>query len=116
MIQVQLPDGSVKEYPDSSSSLDVAESIGPRLAKACVAAVVDGKVVDLKRPLAASREPGRSGPINLRLLTDRDPEALAVLRHSAAHVMARAVMRLVACVLPVYWQTVSEVTYVTVIP
>lgn len=94
MIQVQLPDGSVKDYPDNFSSLDVAEGIGPRLAKACVAAVVNGKVVDLKRPLAESTEPGRTGPIALRLLTDRDPEALGVLRHSAAHVMARAVMRL----------------------
>lgn len=94
MIQVQLPDGSVKDYSDTSSALDVAESIGPRLAKACVAAVVNGKVVDLKRPLAEAKEPGKNGPVNLRLLTDRDPEALGVLRHSAAHVMARAVMRL----------------------
>jgi threonyl-tRNA synthetase len=97
MIQVQLPDGSVKEYPDNASALDVAESIGPRLAKACVAAVANGTVVDLKRPLAAARDAGSSGadaPVSLRLLTDRDPEALGVLRHSAAHVMARAVMRL----------------------
>jgi threonyl-tRNA synthetase len=91
MIQVQLPDGSVKEYPDSSTPLDVAESIGPRLAKACIAAMVDGKVVDLRRPLS---EASSAGPIKLKLLTDRDPEALAVLRHSCAHIMARAVMRL----------------------
>jgi threonyl-tRNA synthetase len=97
MIQVQLPDGSVKEYPDNASALDVAENIGPRLAKACIAAVVNGTIVDLKRPLAAARDPNAansSSPISLRLLTDRDPEALGVLRHSAAHVMARAVMRL----------------------
>ncbi|MSR57319.1 MAG: threonine--tRNA ligase [Planctomycetaceae bacterium] len=94
MMQVQLPDGSIKEYPDNATSLDVAESIGPRLAKACIAAVVNGKVVDLKRELRLCREPGDSGPVTVRLLTDRDPEALGVLRHSAAHVMARAVMRL----------------------
>ncbi|MFN0054272.1 MAG: threonine--tRNA ligase [Planctomycetales bacterium] len=97
MIPVQLPDGSVKEYPEHFTALDVADSIGPRLAKACIAAVVNGKVVDLKRPLAATREAGTSqpdAPVSLKLLTDRDPEALGVLRHSAAHVMARAVMRL----------------------
>ena len=95
MIQVQLPDGSLKDYPDNASPLDVAESIGPRLAKACVAAVANGKVVDLRRPLSEARESaGDTGAVSLRLLTDRDPEALGVMRHSAAHVMARAVMRL----------------------
>jgi threonyl-tRNA synthetase len=94
MIQVQLPDGSVKEYPENSTSLDVAESIGPRLAKACVAAVVNDTVVDLKRPLRLPEHPPANAPIRLKLLTDRDAEALKVLRHSAAHVMARAVMRL----------------------
>lgn len=89
MIKVQLPDGSTKDYPPGSTSLDVAESIGPRLAKACLAAEVDGNVVDLRRPL-----PDSGQPVRLRLLTERDPEALGVMRHSAAHVMARAVMRL----------------------
>lgn len=89
MISVQFPDGTVKEFPDNTTALEVAESIGPRLAKACLAAVVDGKIVDLRRPLPESD----NGPVKLRLLTDRDAEALAVMRHSAAHVMARAVMR-----------------------
>lgn len=88
MVRVQLPDGSVKEYPPGSTALSIAESIGPRLAKACLAAEIDGRIVDLKRPL-----PEGDSPVKLRLLTDRDPEALAVMRHSAAHVMARAVMR-----------------------
>ena len=51
MVSVQLPDGSVKEYPAGSSSLDVAKSIGQRLAAACLAAEVNGKIVDLIAPL-----------------------------------------------------------------
>ena len=97
MLAVVLPDGTRKEYPETATPLQVAESIGARLAKACLGAVVNGRVVDARRPLAesaiaAGTDPAQ--PISLRLLTDRDPEALSVMRHSAAHVMARAVMRL----------------------
>ena len=88
MVNVQLPDGSIKEYPAGSTPLDVAQSIGPRLAKDCLAAEVNGKIVDLKFPLPEGE------PVKLRLLTEKNPEALGVMRHSAAHVMARAVMRL----------------------
>ena len=63
----------------------MAESIGPRLARAAVAARVDGEVVDLCRPLEADA--------TLEILTERDPAALDVLRHSAAHVLATAVRR-----------------------
>ncbi len=91
MTHVQLPDGSVKPYPVGTTPLTIAESIGPRLAKACLAAEVDGVIVDLQRPLPAA-PPER--PLQLKLLTERDPQALGVMRHSAAHVMARAVMRL----------------------
>jgi threonyl-tRNA synthetase len=87
MVQVQLPDGSVQEYPEGSTSYDVAAKIGPRLAQACVAAAVDGQIVDLKKSLPIDHL------VNLKLLTDRDADALKVMRHSAAHVMARAVMR-----------------------
>ncbi|MCA9041459.1 MAG: TGS domain-containing protein, partial [Planctomycetaceae bacterium] len=92
MIQVKLPDGTVKEYAEESSALDVAESIGSRLAQAVAAAEVDGKIVDATRPLKEVSQNGNE--INLRLLTSRDAEALAVMRHSCAHIMARAVMRL----------------------
>jgi threonyl-tRNA synthetase len=88
MLKVKLPDGSLREYPRSVRPIDVAEEIGPRLAQATLAAVVDGKVVGATAPLPAE------GEVSLRLLTKKDPEALAVMRHSAAHVMARAVMRL----------------------
>jgi threonyl-tRNA synthetase len=88
MLKVKLPDGSVREYSRRVRPLDVAEEIGPRLAKATLAAEVDGKVVG-----AAALLP-TDGEVSLRLLTRKDPESLAVMRHSAAHVMARAVMRL----------------------
>src|SRR5436309_7142407 len=90
MVQIRLPDGTVKEYPEGVRPREVAEGIGRRLADAAVAAVADGTVVDLDRPL----EDGRQHPVELRLLTPRDREALDVLRHSTAHIMARAILRL----------------------
>jgi threonyl-tRNA synthetase len=89
MLTLRLPDGSIKQVPEGIRPRDVAESIGKRLAQAAVAAKVNGDVVDLDRELpAGTRE------VSFQILTDKDPEALAVLRHSCAHVMARAVMRL----------------------
>ena len=75
-----IPKGSVRE---------VAAGIGKRLADAAVAAVAQGQVVDLDRPL----ENGDDAPIEMRILTPKDREALDVLRHSTAHIMARAIMR-----------------------
>jgi threonyl-tRNA synthetase len=92
MLSVQLPDGSVKEYPDNFTALDVARTIGERLAAATLAADVNGTIVDAMRPLAEVAP--ASGPIVFKLLTSKDPRSLGVMRHSAAHVMARAVMRL----------------------
>src|SRR3954469_7096133 len=86
MANITLPDGSVKQLPNGSSVFDLAESIGKGLAKAAVAGKVDGKVVDLATPL--------HGAHTVSILTDRDPEALLVLRHSTAHVMAEAIQRL----------------------
>lgn len=85
-ISARLPDGRVLELPSGASAYDAAVSIGPGLAKAALAAVVDGELVDLHRPLPERCE--------LRLVTERDPEALPLLRHSAAHVLATAVRRL----------------------
>jgi threonyl-tRNA synthetase len=91
VLQVQLPDGKIVECADHASAMDVAMQIGPRLAKATVAARIGDRTVDATRPLTTFTD---QRPIPLRLLTDRDPESLDVLRHSCAHVMARAVMRL----------------------
>jgi threonyl-tRNA synthetase len=88
MLQVQLPDGSTKQFDRAVTPLDVAAEIGPRLAKAALAAEVDGNTVGLDYSLPVE------GSVQLRLLTRQDPAALAVMRHSCAHVMARAIMRL----------------------
>lgn len=89
-MQIQLPDGTIKEYPAGSSALDVARSIGERLANATIAAEINGQIVDAARPLSELTD---ADPIPLKLLTTKDAAALGVLRHSCAHVMARAVMR-----------------------
>jgi threonyl-tRNA synthetase len=89
MVQIKLPDGSIKDYPEGVSPREIAAGIGKRLAEAAIAAVARGQVVDLDRPL----ENNDAGPIEMRILTPRDREALDVLRHSTAHIMARAIMR-----------------------
>jgi len=91
MIKVQLPDGAILEHQDTATALDVAAGIGERLARATVAASINGTVVDSMRPLAELTD---VRPVPLKLITERDAEALGVMRHSCAHVMARAVMRL----------------------
>ncbi|MGB9147728.1 MAG: threonine--tRNA ligase [Acidobacteriaceae bacterium] len=112
-IQVQLPDGSVRQVPAGTTPLAIAESISPRLAQAALVARIrplkaapaatasaDGteasmyasedthaeRLVDLSTPLHED--------VSLQLVTDRDPDALKVLRHSAAHVLATAVLEL----------------------
>ena len=84
-----LPDGKVLELPDGSSALDAARAIGPKLAEQAVLARVDGEPRDLRLPLPDGAA--------LQILTTRDhedPDALYVLRHSAAHLLAEAVRRL----------------------
>src|SRR3954471_19264957 len=90
MVQIKLTDGSVKEYHEGVSPREIAAGISKRLAEAAVAATAGGRVVDLDRPL----EDGKDTPVELRILTSKDREALDVLRHSTAHIMARAIMRL----------------------
>ncbi len=97
MISVQLPDGKIVEVDNAASPLTVAKSIGERLANAVIAAKVNDQIVDATRTFAelTSDDQGTAAkPLALRLLTERDPESLGVLRHSTAHVMARAIMRL----------------------
>jgi threonyl-tRNA synthetase len=83
---VTLPDGTELNVPEGATGLEVATAIGERLGKAAVAVEIDGEIRDLRLPVPAGA--------TVRILTARDPEALAVLRHSAAHVMAEAVVKL----------------------
>src|SRR5881396_858025 len=82
-LRVTLPDGSQKTLPKGSTAADLAKAIGPGLAKAALAARVNGEVRDLARPLPDGA--------TVEILTDKHPQALDVLRHSAAHVLATAV-------------------------
>ncbi len=86
MAAIKLPDGSIKEVADGTTVAQVAEGIGRGLAKAAIAGKVDGKLVDLSHTLVGNH--------TVAIVTDRDPEALQVLRHSTAHVMAEAIQRL----------------------
>ena len=85
-MKVSLPDGSVRELQEGSNSFDLAKSISQGLAKSAVVASVNGKLVDLSRQL--------SNGDKVSIFTKHDKEALEVLRHSAAHLMADAVLRL----------------------
>src|SRR5687767_2674529 len=83
---VTLPDGRSLELPDGATGADLARAIGPGLAKAALAVKVDGRVADLAAPLPDGEA--------VEVVTDRSPEALELIRHDAAHVMATAVMEL----------------------
>jgi len=86
MIQVTFPDGSVREFPDGATPLEIAQSIGSRLAGAVLAAQVGERMWDLTRPL--------EGDCALRLFTWNDPQGREVYRHSSTHLMAQAVKAL----------------------
>ncbi len=88
-MKVVLPDSSELELPEGASGLDAARAIGPKLAEQAVLVKVDGELRDVRLPLADGEQ--------IRFLTTRDtqdPDALFVLRHSTAHLLAEAVMRL----------------------
>src|SRR3989441_9339105 len=82
-VQLTLPDGSVRSFPAGVTGAEVAQAIGAGLARAALAIRVNGQVRDLARPIEQDA--------TVAILTDRDPAALEVLRHSAAHVLATAV-------------------------
>jgi threonyl-tRNA synthetase len=86
MVQVTLPDGSQREAAAGTTPRQIAESIGPGLARAALVARVNGEIWDLDRPLESDA--------TVAILTDRDADALQVLRHSSAHILATAVREL----------------------
>jgi threonyl-tRNA synthetase len=85
-VAITLPDGSVRSVPAGTPVRGVAEEISPNLAKAALAAVVDGKLVDVSYPLDKDAA--------VRIVTEKSPEALPLLRHSTAHLLAAAVTNL----------------------
>src|SRR6476620_1310290 len=86
MISLQFPDGSRREFKPGVTGREVAESIAKSLAKKAVAMSLDGQVKDLAEPIKADAQ--------IRILSREDPEALPLIRHDAAHVMAEAVQEL----------------------
>ncbi|HLN30448.1 MAG TPA: threonine--tRNA ligase [Gemmataceae bacterium] len=106
MVTLRLPDGSTRQVAQGTRPRQVAEGIGKRLAQAAVAAKVNGVITDLDREL-----PDEHGEMSFQILTDKDREALDVLRHSCAHVMARAVMRLFPGVQLAFGPTIENGFY-----
>lgn len=105
MLTVSLPDGSTREYSESITPGQIAAEIGPGLAKAAVAAAVDDTIVGLDFVI----DDGQS--VALRILTKKDPAALGVMRHSAAHIMARAIMKLFPGVQLAFGPTIENGFY-----
>jgi len=109
MPTITLPDGSTKDYDAPVSARAVAESIGERLARACVGCLIDGELHDLDTPIDRD--------CALQLVTEKtrdkreDPNALYLLRHSAAHVMAEAIQRIVPGAQLVYGPPLEDGFY-----
>ena len=85
-IQITLPDGAAREMPRGTTAAQVAAQISPRLAKDALVARADGELIDLSRPLDRD--------VKLSILTAKDSDAVQVFRHSAAHLLAAAVLEL----------------------
>jgi threonyl-tRNA synthetase len=85
MINITFPDGNIKAFESPPSGLDVAKSISDGLARNCVAMELDDNLVDLNATIDRDTK--------IKLITSKDPEALEILRHSSAHVMAQAILR-----------------------
>ena len=86
MINITLPDGNLKTFENPTTGFELAKSISEDFARNCVAMELDRQLVDLNTTITADAK--------VRLITQKDPEALDILRHSAAHVMAQAILRL----------------------
>ncbi|MDR7243946.1 threonyl-tRNA synthetase [Priestia megaterium] len=86
VIKMTFPDGAVKEYPKGSSTEDIAASISPGLKKKALAGKVNGELLDLRTPIEQDG--------SLEIITQDAPEALEIMRHSTAHLMAQAIKRL----------------------
>jgi len=86
MPKIHLPDGSIKSFPGPVTVAQVAQAVGPGLARAALAGKLDGKLVDSTHQIDRDA--------SLAVITDRDPEGLEILRHSTAHLLAHAVKEL----------------------
>ena len=86
VVKITFPDGAVKEFPNGTTTEDIAASISSGLKKKALAGKLNGEMYDLRRPI---EEDGA-----IEIITQDQPEALEILRHSTAHLMAQAIKRL----------------------
>jgi threonyl-tRNA synthetase len=103
MAKATLPDGSIIEVAESTTLIQIAEKIGSRLAKAAIAAKVNGQLVDLSAQL--------KGDAAIQIITDKDKQAIEIMRHSCAHVMAEAICSIWPATKLVYGPTVEDGFY-----
>ena len=103
MVKVKLPDGSLKEVSDNSSAADVAASVGAGLAKAAIAARINGNLVDLAARVTDGCE--------ISIVTPKDADGVEIMRHTAAHIMAQAICTLWPQTKLVYGPTVNDGFY-----
>ena len=103
MAQAKLPDGNIVEINDGSTIADLALQIGPGLARVAVAAKVNGQLADLSMPI--------TGEVEVVILTTKDDEGLAIIRHSCAHIMAEAICSIWPAARLVYGPTVTDGFY-----
>ncbi|MBG7617782.1 MAG: TGS domain-containing protein, partial [Chloroflexi bacterium] len=103
MAKVTLPDGNILEVTDGSTVKQLAQQIGPGLAKAAIAAKINGQLVDLSMPI--------NSDIGIQIITSKDEEGLEVMRHSCAHVMADAICSIWPDTKLVYGPTVEDGFY-----
>ena len=100
MAKVTLPDGSTLEVRDGATLKELAEQIGPGLAKAAVAAELDGQIVDLSVPITVDA--------SVKIITLKDGQGLDILRHSCAHIMADAICTIWPDTKLVYGPTIED--------
>lgn len=86
LIKITFPDGAVKEFPEGTTTEDIAGSISPGLRKKALAGKINGSLYDLKRPILEDA--------SFEIITPDSPDALEILRHSSAHLMAQAIKRI----------------------
>ncbi|MFA7484855.1 MAG: threonine--tRNA ligase, partial [Phycisphaerae bacterium] len=103
MIDVKLPDGSVLKVAQGTTVAQIAEQIGPKLAKAALAGHLNGQLVDLSAKINSDSE--------IKIITAKDPDGLKVMRHSCAHIMAEAICAIWPQAKLVYGPTVEDGFY-----
>ncbi len=103
MAKVTLPDGSTLEISDGTAAKELAERIGAGLAKAAVAAKLNGQLVDLSAPITAGA--------TVKIITLKDDEGLKIMRHSCAHIMAEAICTIWPDTKLVYGPTIEDGFY-----